>query len=185
MSQERLFEAAIEIQVYAVLLLKFFNDALEIRLRQHGSGINSFQYGILRMLMMEKLTISIISQRYGMDPSTLVRAVDALERKELVKRGSDPKDRRRNPISITEKGRELFLAVPVVSFDDLPFQALQSLGLDSAGQLRDLLRELLKKFPEGKMIVELMSGPPSDRQGKKDKNDKEPEKDDENDDKTS
>jgi DNA-binding MarR family transcriptional regulator len=110
------------------------------------------------MLMFENLTISVISQRLGMDPSTLVRSVDRLERQGLVVRGRDPKDRRRNPISITEKGRELIYAVPPITSEDLPFQALQTLGIDSTLQLRDLLRDLMNEFPEGKMIVELISG---------------------------
>jgi DNA-binding MarR family transcriptional regulator len=33
-----------------------------------------------------------------LDPSTLVPAVDALERKGLAMRGQDPNDRRRNPL---------------------------------------------------------------------------------------
>jgi DNA-binding MarR family transcriptional regulator len=152
-----LYPVAIEIQLYAALLLKLFNQALEERLRECGEGISSLQHGILRMLQFDTLTISEISQRMGLDPSTLVRAVDSLERKNLARRGSDPHDRRRHPITITEKGMELVTRVPVVAGEDLSFQALQSLGIESTTQLRDLLRELIEKFPEGKMVVELMS----------------------------
>jgi DNA-binding MarR family transcriptional regulator len=156
--QEKLFLAAGEIHFYSALLLKFFNEALESRLRQQGAEISALQHGILSMLMYENLTISVISQRLGMDPSTLVRSVDRLERQGLVVRGRDPKDRRRNPISITEKGRELISAVPPITYEDLPFQALQTLGIDSTLQLRDLLRDLMNEFPEGRMIVSLISG---------------------------
>jgi DNA-binding MarR family transcriptional regulator len=152
-----LVPVAIEIQLYAALLLKFFNQALEERLRECGERISSLQHGILRMLQFDTLTISEISQRMGLDPSTLVRAVDALERKDLARRGSDPHDRRRNPITITEKGMELVTTVPVIAGEDLTFQALQSLGMGSTTQLRDLLRELIKEFPEGKMVAELMA----------------------------
>ncbi len=128
------------------------------RLRECGVRISSLQYGILRMLQFETLTISEISQRMGLDPSTLVRAVDALERKGLAQRGSDPRDRRRNPITITDKGRELVTAVPVIAGEDVTFQALQSFGVEPTTQLRDLLRELIKEFPEGKTVAEMMSG---------------------------
>jgi len=158
LAQDRLIPAAMEIQLYAALLLKFFSQVLEERLRECGVRISSLQYGILRMLQFETLTISEISQRMGLDPSTLVRAVDALERKGLAQRGSDPRDRRRNPITITDKGRELVTAVPVIAGEDLTFQALQSFGVESATQLRDLLRELIKEFPEGKTVAEMMSG---------------------------
>jgi DNA-binding MarR family transcriptional regulator len=153
-----LVPVAIEIQLYAALLLKFFNQALEERLRECGERISSLQHGILRMLQFETLTVSEISQRMGLDPSTLVRAVDALEHKGLARRGSDPHDRRRNPITITEKGIELVTAVPVISDEDVTFQALQSFGAESTAQLRDLLRGLIMEFPEGKMVAEMMSG---------------------------
>lgn len=157
MQEYRLYPVAIEIQLYAALLLKFFNQALEERLRECGERISSLQHGILRMLQFDTLTISEISQRMGLDPSTLVRAVDALERKDLARRGSDPHDRRRNPITITEKGMNLVTTVPVIAGEDLTFQALRSLGIESGTHLRDLLRELINEFPEGKMVVELMS----------------------------
>lgn len=158
MSETNLYPTAIEIQLYAALMLKFFNQALEQRLGQHGEKVSSLQHGILRMLQFETLTISEISQRLGLDPSTLVRAVDSLERKELAQRGSDPHDRRRNPISITEKGLELVTTVPIVREDDLTFQALLALGGDSAAQLRDLLRAFITQFPEGQTVVALISG---------------------------
>lgn len=158
MAMHDLVPVAIEIQLYAALLLKFFNQALEERLDEYGERISSLQHGVLRMLQFETLTISEISQRMGLDPSTLVRAVDALERKGLAQRGSDPRDRRRNPITITEKGLELVTAVPVITGADLMFRALQSLGVESATQLRDLLLGLIREFPEGRLVAELMSG---------------------------
>jgi DNA-binding MarR family transcriptional regulator len=158
MHASHLYPAAIEIQVYAALLLKFFNRALEERLRESGERVSSLQYSILRMLQSDTLTISEISQRMGLDPSTLVRSVDALEREDLARRGSDPRDRRRNPITITEKGMELVTTVPLIAHEDLTSQALQSFGIESTMQLRDLLRRLITEFPEGKMVAELISG---------------------------
>lgn len=163
MSEDQIYPAAIEIQLYAALLLKFFSQALEERLQLHGQKVSSLQHGVLRMLQFETLTISEISQRMGLDPSTLVRAMDSLESKGLAERGRDPKDRRRNPITITETGRNLVTAVPVIASEDDTFQALQSIGEEATLQLRDLLRELIQEFPEGKLVAGLMSGqmPPS------------------------
>ena len=162
MEKENFYPVAVEIQLYAALLLKFFSQALEERLRAHGEKISSLQHGILQMLQFESLTISEISQRLGFDLSTLVRSVDSLERKDLARRGSDPHDRRRNPISITTNGRELMQKAPVIAEEDLIFQALQSLGIEPATRLRDLLRELIIKFPEGEMVAGLMSGRAAD-----------------------
>lgn len=158
MRADVLYPLATEIQLYAALLLKFFNQALEERLSDHGERISSLQHGILRMLQTETLTISDLSQRMGLNPSTLVRAVDSLERKGLAQRGSDPNDRRRNPVSITEKGDELISVVPLVSVQDSVLQALQTLGPEQASQLRDLLRAFIQQFPEGRTVADLMSG---------------------------
>jgi DNA-binding MarR family transcriptional regulator len=155
--EQKVYQAAGEIQFYSALLLKFFNEAVESRLRRHGADITALQYGILNMLMFGDVTISEISQRLGMSPSTLVRSVDKLERQHLAVRGRDPSDRRRHPISITAEGRDLMGAVPPITPEDLPFQVLQTIGVESTLQLRDLLRAVMNEFPEGKMVVELIA----------------------------
>ena len=147
-----------EIFIYSALLLKLFNQSVDERLRSLGVPMSSLQLSILRMLQHETLTVSTISERLGMDPSTIVRTVDALERKSLAGRGVDPDDRRRNPIKISQEGLELIRKVPVVTATDLSFQALQSIGAESVLQLRELLLKVMKKFPEGKLVSELMSG---------------------------
>jgi DNA-binding MarR family transcriptional regulator len=146
-----------EIHIYAALLLKFANQALEERLRARGARVSVLQHGVLRMLQFETLSISEIGRRMGLDLSTLVRAVDALEREGLARRGSDPDDRRKSPITITEKGTELVVNVPVIAGEDPLYQALQSLGAES-NRLRDLLRRLIVEFPEGRLVAGLMAG---------------------------
>ncbi|MCA9936935.1 MAG: MarR family transcriptional regulator [Ardenticatenaceae bacterium] len=153
MNEDNLQQSALEIQTYAALLLKYFNQGLEQRLHEYGEKMSSLQYGILRMIQFEPLTVSELGRRLGLNPSTLVRSVDALERKGLAQRGSDPQDRRRNPVALTEKGMALLTAVPTVAPDDIAFQVIQSLGADSAEQLKLLLRELIVRFPEGPVIV--------------------------------
>lgn len=157
MEKRELFPLAVEIQAGASLLLKFFNQGVEGRLEEHGYKISSLQYGIMNMLQVEAVTISEISRRLGMDPSTLVRTVDSLEKKDLVKRGSDPKDRRRNPISLTEKGKKLLQEVPVIREGDPVFKALESLGLEESKTLRDLLIKSIRNIPEGRVIVDFLS----------------------------
>lgn len=158
MTEADLIRTSNEIHTYAALLLKFFNQSLEERLHAYGIALTGLQFSVLGMLQRETLTISTISQRLGMDPSTLVRIIDALERKGLALRGVSPEDRRRNPIEITPKGRELIAAVPTISEQDLTFQALQSLGAEQAGLLRDLLRTVIRQFPEGRLLSDLMTG---------------------------
>ena len=162
----QLLPIVMEIYLYDALLLKFFSQALEERLRWHGEGITSLQHGILMNLMAGAMTVSELGQRLGHDPSTMVRTVDVLEQKGLAQRHRDPNDRRRNPITITERGLELVLAVPTVSPDDPTFQALQAQGMESVVSLRNLLRDVLLEFPEGRFMLSQTAGiegpPPAD-----------------------
>jgi DNA-binding MarR family transcriptional regulator len=144
-----------EIFVYTSLLMKHFNEALEVRLHRRGDNLTGLQIGVLRMLQYEVLTLSTISQRMGMDPSSIMRIIDVLERKGLAMRESDLQDRRRNPIRITEKGAGLLLAVPIVAEQDPVYQAIVAQGEGSATQLRDLLRSIVTLFPDGRTIADL------------------------------
>jgi DNA-binding MarR family transcriptional regulator len=87
----------------------------------------------------------------------LVPAVDALERKGYAKRGRDPQDRRRVPISLTESGAELLSCVPLVDGDDPLFHSLNVLGDEQRDQLLTLMRELVGHMPEGDQILEHVS----------------------------
>jgi DNA-binding MarR family transcriptional regulator len=152
-----LFPIANEIYVYTTLMMKHFNEAQETRLHQHGESLTSMQMGVLRMLQYEVLTLSTISQRMGMDPSGIMRIIDALETNGLVVREIDPQDRRRNPIRITTRGAGLLIAVPIVSEEDPIFRAIVALGEEQTAQLRDVLREIVTQFPEGQLVAGLFS----------------------------
>ncbi len=154
MSEDDMLQYANEIYATTALLLKFFSQSLEGRLQQSGAGMSVLHYLVLRMLQGEALTSSTISQRMDLDPSFVVRIIDALEQKGLAARGVDPRDRRRNPIQITPKGLELSAAIPMVSEEDPTFRALQSLGVESTAQLRDLMLKVVQQFPEGRQMQE-------------------------------
>ena len=77
------------------------------------AGISMPQFGVLRALRRSARTISELSRIMMVDPSTLVPVVDALERKRLAVRGRDPHDRRRVPISLTQRGAEIAAKHPM------------------------------------------------------------------------
>jgi|WetSurSiteA1Bulk_404760.scaffolds.fasta_scaffold07944_2 DNA-binding MarR family transcriptional regulator len=157
MQEIGLYPVVNEIYVYASLLMKHFNEALEVRLHQQGENLTGLQIGVLRMLQNEVLTLSIISQRMGMDPSSILRIIDALERKGFVARGVDPHDRRRNPIRITDKGIDLLITVPIISEQDPIYLAISAHSEERATQLRDLLHAIVTQFPDGRMVADLLS----------------------------
>ncbi len=78
-----------------------------------------------------------------LDPSTLVPAVDALERHELARRTKDPKDRRRTPLSITDQGIALLNRIPALDEAETLFSGLSHMSEANQDHLLALLRELV------------------------------------------
>jgi DNA-binding MarR family transcriptional regulator len=69
-------------------------------------GINGRELAVLTVLgAAEALAQQQAAGRLGVDRTTMVDLVDALERKGLVERRADPGDRRRNLVHLTEPGR--------------------------------------------------------------------------------
>jgi DNA-binding MarR family transcriptional regulator len=108
-------------------------------------------------LSFKEHAISDLSRHFMLDPSTLVPAVDALERKGLAKRGRDPRDRRRIPIALTERGADLLACVPLVDGDDPLFQSLSLMEDEQRQQLLMLMRELVGYMPDGENILKHVS----------------------------
>jgi DNA-binding MarR family transcriptional regulator len=108
----------------------------------------------MRALSVEEQTITELSDHLMLDPSTLVPAVDALERKGFAKRGKDPSDRRRIPISLTDSGTDLIQTIRILDEQDPLVQSLNALTAEQRQQLLVLLRELVQSLPEGEDLLE-------------------------------
>jgi DNA-binding MarR family transcriptional regulator len=148
------FMMTVEIRILTAVMSRISHRAIEERFNAHKADISGLQYGILRTLGHESFTLSELSRRFMLDPSTLVPVIDALERKGMVARGHDPNDRRRIPISLTPDGANLLHSVPMYNEDDVLYKSLADMGEDKANELRDLLREVVKRMPEGEAMLE-------------------------------
>jgi DNA-binding MarR family transcriptional regulator len=148
MSQsERLI--VLEIRSLMAGLARMAHRSTEEYLNRRGYAVSMLQVGVLHAISHENQTISELSRRFNLDPSTLVPTVDALERKGYVVRGRDPNDRRRVPLTITEEGSAIIAEVVFVHDDDALLEALQRLGADKTEHLLGLLRELTRLMPGG------------------------------------
>jgi DNA-binding MarR family transcriptional regulator len=145
-----------QVQALISIAAKMIRNTMDDRLEQHQAGITTLQYGILRIIEHGAETISVISKRQMLDPSTLVPAVDALERNGLVRRTKDPKDRRRSPIKITAKGEELLARFPMLDEDDSLVMALAQISDKHQQELVDRLRELVEKLTSDGEVDALM-----------------------------
>lgn len=152
-----LHDAIVELRMLMAMLAKVSRQALEQRLQALSLDISSLQYSILRVLEFEgQHTLSELSRKFVLDPSTLVPAVDALERKGYISRQRDPNDRRRMPISLTEAGQDLVREINIVHEDDPLVSSLQQMGDDSTQQLLTLIRDMVRHLPEGDSILEVV-----------------------------
>lgn len=98
-------------------------------------------------------TISELSKRFAIDPSTLVPTVDALERKGYITRQRDPADRRRVLLTLTESGATLIARLPHLIAEDPLLQGIEALGEEATSQLIDLLARLVYAMPEGHQLL--------------------------------
>ncbi len=78
--------------------------------RAHQHGVSTTQFMVLGFIgeatAEEPCTISWLANRLSIDPATAVRTVDSLEKRGLVARRRDKKDRRVVFVEFTEEGRQ-------------------------------------------------------------------------------
>lgn len=141
------------VSAFTAIIARMAHASFEQRLSESDLGVSPVQFGVMRSLCRGHLTISELSRKFVVDPSTLVPVVDSLERKGYVLRGRDPQDRRRVPLSLTEDGQQLLRRSVPVNHDDPFFTAVKAMGHERAEQLSGLLQELLSAMPEGEAIV--------------------------------
>ena len=145
-----------EIQALVSIAAKTIRNAVDDRLEAGDTSITSLQYGILRIIQHGPETITVISKKQMLDPSTLVPAVDALERNGFVRRTKDPKDRRRTPIEITDKGATLIAQIPMLGEDDTLVKALVQISDEHQRELVERLKELVAKLTSDAEVDALM-----------------------------
>ncbi len=84
----------------------------------------------------------------GLDKTTMVTTVDALERRGLVRRDRHPDDRRIRLVAVTDEGASLLARANDVA-DDVQRELLAALPPDERDALVPLLRALVRSSPGG------------------------------------
>ena len=81
----------------------------------HQQGFSTTQFMVMGLIERcqasdgEPCTISGIASRLGIDPTTVVRTVDSLEKRRMVERRRDRQDRRQVFVEFTDAGRAALL----------------------------------------------------------------------------
>jgi DNA-binding MarR family transcriptional regulator len=154
-------QLAVEIRILNSLVTKLTMRDLEQRVSEALPGISLLQFGVLRLLSRQQATLSELSSMMMLTPSTLVPAVDKLERQNLVVRGKDPSDRRRTPLQLTDEARVALTGIPPAHPDDAIVQAVHQMGEHKAAQLHKLLRDMLHNLmPDRDLYEEIIRNHP-------------------------
>lgn len=125
-------------------LLKRALLGLEDLHREHLApyGVNGRELAVLLTLDgREPESQQQVAGRLGVDRTTMVGLVDALEYKGLVERHADPHDRRRNVVELTAAGRTTLQEATAAS-DEAESRLLGALDEAEARQLRALLTRI-------------------------------------------
>lgn len=118
------------------------NQQIERVIAPHGFAVR--QYGMMVLLQAKGPQAQIVlSQRVGLDRTSVMRTVDMLEARGLVRRDPDPKDRRKHSVALTDAGAELLdRTLPDVC--EAERSAAAALSEEEQAQLLELLRRLLE-----------------------------------------
>jgi DNA-binding MarR family transcriptional regulator len=106
-------------------------------------GLNGRELGVLLVLdAMGPTSQQDAARRLGVDRTTMVALIDALEGKSVVVRRPFEEDRRRNVVEFTERGREVFKQALRAS-DEAESQFVSPLEEAAADLLRAQLRAVI------------------------------------------
>jgi DNA-binding MarR family transcriptional regulator len=108
-------------------------------------GITGRELAVLLVIAgREPASQQQIAERLGIDRTTMVAFLDALEHRGLVERRPHATDRRRNVVELTTAGNDLLRRAKRAG-DDAERRFLASLGRPAAEELKRALRTLLQK----------------------------------------
>lgn len=135
--------AASEVRALSAVVTKVARRDLEERLGRGGVGVRAVEHGVLRHLADGDRTLAYLSRVMMLVPSTLVSVIDGLEEKGLLRRGTDPKDRRRSPLTLTGEGEELVARAAEMDGDGALVRALAAMGEERGRELLALMRSFV------------------------------------------
>jgi DNA-binding MarR family transcriptional regulator len=143
MNNKKYQHLALRLTVLSSLALKLVRHDIVQRLHKEHIKINPHALAVMRIIGSEQCTIATLSKRLMIAPASLVLVIDTLDKKGLVRRDIDPKDRRRNPLSLTHKGEQIISRASAIGSDDIVVKSLSRLGERKSFELLGLLEELV------------------------------------------
>jgi DNA-binding MarR family transcriptional regulator len=114
---------------------------------KHQHGFSATQFMVLGLVEQssegEPYTVSSLASKLGLDPATVVRTIDSLEKRGLVERRRDKQDRRQVFIVFTEAGRARLMEAHRRFFERIK-AVFQAMSEDGRASLLNGLEEFVR-----------------------------------------
>lgn len=115
------------------------------------TGVTPSQFVILDALWQEdRRPLKDLASVARCTPATITGIVDVLERKGLVSRQTNPRDRRSMLVTLTPKGRALRDSAPSM---EVAFHGCCTLRPEESARLADLLRRLIRSLEVWEVVT--------------------------------
>lgn len=157
MKRQEFIAAATEIRILLGLLTKISRQEFQEHLEACGVDISTLHHGVMRLLRHHPYTIKDLSKHMLVEPASLVPVIDELEQRTLVRRTTDPNDRRRTPLILTEQGERMLVTLPTMPASSPFLRTLEMMGDEKITDLLARLRELAEGVSENKEMVSELS----------------------------
>lgn len=116
------------------------------RFQENGIAITPVQWVVLyRLWNNDGMTQAEVSERTFRDKTNITRLVDLLVKKKLVKRASDPSDRRVHKLMLTEAARDLMMKLPEI-VDEHIKAATKGISEDELATAGSVLERIRNNF---------------------------------------
>lgn len=139
---------------YLLYLLAAVSDRASAEFHSHAraAGLRVPEWRVLACLADEDgAMVTRLARLSLMEQSRLTRIIDQMAERGLVSRRSDPKDRRRVRVFLTDAGRDLALGL-IADARDHEARILADLGGEDAQRIKPMLEKLLGQLdqPDGR-----------------------------------
>ena len=144
-----------EIKVLLLFLQRIHTQKIEKLYKKANLNLSPLSGAVISLLTLKEETISQLSRKLIVSAPTLVPVIDSLESKKYIIRKKSPNDRRKNLLSLTEKGKKIALKIEEIRKNDPLVKSIGDLGPKKSADLVNLLRDIMEPIAGKKRIEEI------------------------------
>ena len=146
-----------EIKVLLTFIQRIHNKKIERLYKSCNLNLSPLSGVVISLLNLKEQTISQLSRKLIVSAPTLIPVIDSLESKKYIIRMMYPNDRRKNLLSLTEKGKEIAVKIEKIRKKDPLVKSISDLGPEKSANLVNLIKEIMEPIAGKKRIEEIES----------------------------